>query len=140
LSRLASKPGVQSTLVLSKADGSIIRSSGLLAAHASPTSGNVTTESGSGKPIDTPNGDNDYGSITDSNSKGRSAEAVARIVFSFVSAARDFAEAMDDGDGVKLLRLRTRKNEIVIVPGQLLLNNETSKYRFGEKISTNVIH
>lgn len=131
LSRLASKPGVQSTLVLSKADGSIIRSSGLLAAHASPTSGNVTTESGS---------DNDYGSITDSNSKGRSAEAVARIVFSFVSAARDFAEAMDDGDGVKLLRLRTRKNEIVIVPGQLLLNNETSKYRFGEKISTNVIH
>ena len=40
------------------------------------------------------------------------------MVFTFVAGAREFTEGMDDADEVKLLRLRTRKNEIVIVPGQ----------------------
>ena len=39
------------------------------------------------------------------------------MVFSFVTAAKAFAEGMDTADEVKLLRMRTRKNEIVIVPG-----------------------
>ena len=46
------------------------------------------------------------------------AEEVAKMVFSFVSSARLFAEGMDTADDVKLLRMRTRKNEIVIVPGK----------------------
>ncbi len=71
-----------------------------------------------GKAIETPNGEANYNGITDRDNKGKNAEEVARMVFSFVSGARDFAEGMDDGDEVKLLRLRTRKNEIVIVPGQ----------------------
>ena len=99
----------------------------------SPTSGSVITESDSGKLVDTLNGDNDYKSITDSNNKGKNAEEIASMVFSLVSAARDFAEGMDDGDEIKLLRLRTRKNEVVIVPGQLLLNNRMSKHRSERK-------
>lgn len=48
----------------------------------------------------------------------RSAEAVARAVMSFLDAAGSLVrDLMDDNDGVKLLRLRTRQNELVIVPG-----------------------
>ena len=40
------------------------------------------------------------------------------MVFSFVSAAGGLVDGLDDGDDIKLLRLRTRKSEMVIVPGQ----------------------
>lgn len=49
--------------------------------------------------------------------KTNGAESVARMVFSFVSGAQDFVEGMDGSDDMRLLRLRTRKSEIVIVPG-----------------------
>lgn len=39
------------------------------------------------------------------------------MVFTFVAGAKAFTEGMDKSDEVRLLRLRTRKNEIVIVPG-----------------------
>lgn len=109
LSRLAVKPGVQSTLVLSKTDGSIIRSTGLLAestiAPSSPGNesfGNVSANGGGHETLD--------------NDTGKDAKKVARMVFSFVSAAQSFAEGMNTSDEMRLLRLRTRKYEIVIVP------------------------
>ena len=40
------------------------------------------------------------------------------MVFSFVSGAGGFVQGMDKGDELKLLRIRTRKSEIVIVPGR----------------------
>lgn len=43
---------------------------------------------------------------------------MARVVFNFVAAAKDFAEGIEKGDDAKLLRMRTRKLEIVIVPGK----------------------
>lgn len=49
--------------------------------------------------------------------KDTKAQDVARMVFAFVDGAKTFAEGMDSSDEVRLLRLRTRKNEIVIVPG-----------------------
>ena len=48
----------------------------------------------------------------------RKADEVAKLVFSFVMGATGLTEGMNDGDEVKLLRLRTRKNDIVIVPGK----------------------
>lgn len=42
------------------------------------------------------------------------------MVFSFVSNAGGFVQGMDEGDELKLLRIRTRKSEIVIVPGKVL--------------------
>ena len=119
LSRLASKPGVQSTLVLSKIDGSIIRSSGLLANISSSTisasgldDSSVNIATTQSRSIGDP-----YDRNKNENTKAKSAEDVARIVFSFVSAAGDFVDGVDGGDDLKLLRVRTRKNEIVIVPG-----------------------
>ena len=46
------------------------------------------------------------------------------MVFAFVAGAKAFTEGMDKSDEVKLLRLRTRRNEIVIVPGRILINKE----------------
>lgn len=48
----------------------------------------------------------------------RSAEEVAKLVWKFFGAAGETAEEMMGvEDEVKLLRLRTRRNELVIVPG-----------------------
>jgi len=123
LSRLASKPGVQSTLILSKSDGSIIRSTGLLAAPSSspsrePIVGNGTNPIGAREPPEGIRDEGQYSSNTDVSTKGNSAEDVASMVFAFVTGAKAFTEGMDKSDEVKLLRLRTRKSEIVIVPGR----------------------
>ena len=131
LSRLASKPGVQSTLILSKSDGSIIRSTGLLASSTSPSSssedppvGNETRQNGSGEGADATRGGPEYSGGGNIEAKGNTAEEVARMVFAFVAGAKAFTEGMDKSDEVRLLRLRTRRNEIVIVPGRSLVNKE----------------
>jgi len=49
----------------------------------------------------------------------QSAEDVASMVWSFLSAAGSLVDELDKEDEVKLLRLRTKKNELVIVPGAL---------------------
>jgi len=40
------------------------------------------------------------------------------MVWSFIKAAGSLVEGLDKEDEVKLLRLRTKKNELVIVPGK----------------------
>ena len=63
----------------------------------------------------------DYpGGNTEDDKKGNAAEDIARMVFIFAAEAKSFTEGIDESDEVKLLRLRTRKNEIVIVPGKSL--------------------
>lgn len=59
----------------------------------------------------------DYPGNTKDDKRGNSAEDIARKVFAFAAEAKAFTEGMDELDEVKLLRLRTRKNEIVIFPG-----------------------
>ena len=39
------------------------------------------------------------------------------MVWSFLTAAGSLVDELDKDDEVKLLRLRTKKNELVIVPG-----------------------
>jgi dynein light chain roadblock-type len=46
----------------------------------------------------------------------QSAEVVARLVFKFVEAAGSFVDGLDKDEEVRLLRVRTKKNELVIVP------------------------
>ena len=42
------------------------------------------------------------------------------MVWAFLTAAGTLVDELDKEDEVKLLRLRTRKNELVIVPGTYL--------------------
>lgn len=46
-----------------------------------------------------------------------SAEDIASAVWKFLEAAGSLAAQWEKDDDVKLLRLRTKKNELVIVPG-----------------------
>ncbi|MCJ1467220.1 hypothetical protein MMC07_005843 [Pseudocyphellaria aurata] len=127
LARLAAKPGVRSTLILSKLDGSIIRSSGLLASSPPPASsalaGSSPAAGGGSRNADTSEGGKIgayYEVESNENSNEKRAEDVAKMVFSFVSGAGGLVQEMDQEDELKLLRIRTRKSEIVIVPGQSL--------------------
>jgi hypothetical protein len=47
-----------------------------------------------------------------------SAEDVAGAVWKFLGAAGSLVDELDKEDDVRLLRLRTKKNELVIVPGE----------------------
>jgi len=111
LTRLSQKPGVQSTLILSRSTGAIVRTTGLIS--TSPTA-NPNSTLPSSIANETPNGSAD-------GKRGggmKNAEEVARMVWGFVQAAGGLVEGLqgEGEDEVKLLRLRTRKNELVIVP------------------------
>ena len=49
--------------------------------------------------------------------KGFNAQDMAKKVFRFVAAAEELANGVRDSEEVKLLRLRTKNHEMVIVPG-----------------------
>ena len=119
LARLASRPGVQSTLILSKVDGTVISSMGRIANMSlsdasSSTLPNTTAEDGH-------IGRYDPKSIFDGGEDGsmKNAQGIASLIFAFVSAAGGLAQGLDEGNDIQLLRLRTPRNETVIVPGQL---------------------
>jgi dynein light chain roadblock-type len=109
LTRLSQKPGVQSTLILSRETGAIVRTSGLISntSSASPNSTLPASNEASGE------------NYTNSRKESgiHSAEDVASLVWSFLKAAGSLVDELDKEDEVKLLRLRTKKNELVIVPG-----------------------
>lgn len=49
----------------------------------------------------------------------QSAEDVARLVFKFVDAAGTLVDGLDKDEEVRMLRVRTKKNELIIVPSTL---------------------
>ncbi|OJJ43143.1 hypothetical protein ASPZODRAFT_154858 [Penicilliopsis zonata CBS 506.65] len=170
LSHLTSRAGVQSTLILSRKDGSIIQCTGLLAENAtstpststptpdptiSPASPNLTTNNTT-EPLSptnpTPN------TTTTTAYRPSQAETLAAHIFSYVRSASELSlclshpgakpsttttgangsregenggevegEEYGDGDGegdweeLKLLRLRSKRHEIVVVPDRKYL-------------------
>lgn len=109
LTRLSQKPGVQSTLILSRETGAIVRTSGLIS-KSSAANPNGTLPATSEPSSDSyTNGRKESGI--------QSAEDVASLVWNFLKAAGSLVDELDKEDEVKLLRLRTKKNELVIVPG-----------------------
>ncbi|GAB7352572.1 hypothetical protein MBLNU459_g2956t1 [Dothideomycetes sp. NU459] len=112
LARLSQKPGVKSTLILSRQTGSIVRSSGLVSRDdtANPESTLPPSNSQQNGTANGSNGDQEDGL--------QSAEDVARIVWNFAKAAGDLLQELNGpvDDEMKLLRIRTKKKELVIVP------------------------
>jgi dynein light chain roadblock-type len=109
LTRLGQKPGVQSTLILSRETGAIVRTSGLISKSSSPNPNSTLPASSEATGENYTNGRKESGI--------HSAEDVASLVWSFLKAAGSLVDELDKEDEVKLLRLRTKKNELVIVPG-----------------------
>lgn len=125
LARLAQRSGVQGTLILARDTGSIVRSSGL-----------VTNDDIADEETRPPTSN---GADAEPKRKGtRKADEVARLVYKFVQSASEMVEDLNgEHDESKLLRVRTRKNEVVIVPGtsetqfrKLLRANRRTDARF----------
>ena len=113
--RLSQKPGVQSTLLLSRQNGAILKTTGLISKPANKGSSHSASAS-----ID----DTEGYTNGSSNTGMQSAEDVARLVFKFVEAAGVFVDGLDKEEEVRLLRVRTKKNELVIVPSRSLCLHE----------------
>jgi dynein light chain roadblock-type len=123
LARLSSKPGVQSTLVLSRTDGAIVRSEGLLARNRkrSDSTGDTNQRvNGSKRDSVGPGIGSAEGASEDSAAK--TGEDIARAVWKYVQATEGLVEDMDDDDELRLLRVRTKKNELVVVPSTYNFN------------------
>ncbi|KAJ6124488.1 hypothetical protein N7471_011805 [Penicillium samsonianum] len=168
LSHLTSRPGVQSTLILSRKDGSIIQSTGQL---AQTTEENGSSRTAQISPSTTDPNPLSAAQPTDPSSptsptvlqpyQPSQAETLAAHIFAFVSSAEALGVSLSrptltvqrpndshwdvnydyvneagtareedrDGDGldrdedgeVKLLRMRTKKHEIVVVPDRKYL-------------------
>jgi dynein light chain roadblock-type len=95
---------------LSRENGAIVRTSGLISKSTSANPNSTLPASGESAPDSLSNGKRESGI--------QSAEDVASMVWSFLGAAGSLVDGLDKEDEVKLLRLRTKKNELVIVPGK----------------------
>lgn len=166
LSHLTSRPGVQSTLILSRKDGRIIQSTGLLAPQETRPAPNASSTPET-TPLPQPSDSSPASPApsTPSTYQPSQAETLATHIFTFVSSAsalggclsrpanaangdnpnhssgldagydtygngtstpREEDKEAEDGereedDEVKLLRMRTKKHEIVVVPDRKYL-------------------
>jgi len=110
LARLSQRAGVQSTLILSRDTGAIVRSSGLITAEEAEEEGATATANGTYL-----NGADSEG--TKKRKGTRNAEEVARLVWNLVKSCGCMIEELNgENDEAKLLRVRTKKNEMVVVP------------------------
>ncbi|KAK4117493.1 hypothetical protein N656DRAFT_773643 [Canariomyces notabilis] len=107
LGRLSKKPGVRATLILDRASGAILKTSGQISsirktkapASSLPAVGSFSNETSN-----------------NSANQDQGAEELASMVWNFVNTAGSLVQELDTEDEVKLLRLRTKKEEFVIVP------------------------
>lgn len=106
LGRLSKKPGVKASIVLDRATGAILKTSGQI--DALQTTKSRTTSTATSFSSDT--------TAVPEEGQSRGVEQFAAMVWNFVNNSGSFVQELDTEDEVKLLRLRTRKQELVIVP------------------------
>ena len=117
MNRLNQKPGVQGTLLLSRRDGAIVRILGPLF-NKGPVDGEIEAPK---KDNNAERESQDKGSTQNQQQQQRNmAEDVARMVMRFVDAASAMGKDLDAEDDIKLLRMRTKRREYVIVPSMWL--------------------
>ncbi|CAG8978108.1 hypothetical protein HYALB_00000781 [Hymenoscyphus albidus] len=102
MARLSAKPNVKATMVLDRALNTILQTSGSFASF---------------RPLDAPRNSVSTVSGNDTNSaKEEGVEEFASMISKFVHSAGGLVQDLDTEDDMKLLRLRTKKHELVIVP------------------------
>ncbi|CAK7206667.1 hypothetical protein SEUCBS139899_009471 [Sporothrix eucalyptigena] len=136
LGRLAKKAGVKATILLDRATGSILKMEGQISSIRTAIGSNSSGNNGSNGAAKDSNGSTMVDSGTsmaggfaddamlsgaggDDNEpvdQTKGARELAGLVWNYVKASGDLVEAIDTEDELKLLRLRTKKQELVIVP------------------------
>ncbi|KAJ3939647.1 uncharacterized protein N0V96_010430 [Colletotrichum fioriniae] len=109
LKRLSNKPGVKATVILDRVTGAILRTSGQLSSFNAATLQTSGGGSFSGE-----------GAAAQQQQNGeeqpQGLEDFAAKVWNWVNASGTLVLNLDTEDELKLLRLRTKKQELVIVP------------------------
>ncbi|KAG5951137.1 hypothetical protein E4U53_003697 [Claviceps sorghi] len=105
LARLATKPGVRASIVLDRASGAIIKTSGELSVLRTAKARDEATAASFS---------NEAPAAEARESQG--VEDFAVMIWNYVNSSAQLVQDMDKEDALRLLRLRTKKQEIVIVP------------------------
>ncbi|CAN8100646.1 unnamed protein product [Discula destructiva] len=108
LNRLSKKPGVKATIALDRTTGTILKTAGQISLIH-------TAKSTQQQPAPPPD---DPAAVTAAqvDNEMQGAEELADMVWKFVNSAGALVDGLDSEDELKLLRVRTRKQELVIVP------------------------
>lgn len=109
LGRLSKKPGVRAAIALDRASGAILKTSGQISAIGTSK---TPVSSLAGQAIASFSNDPNAAQ----NAEFQGAEELAGLVWNFVNTAGNLVQELDTEDELKLLRLRTRRQELVIVP------------------------
>jgi len=119
LHRLSRKPGVKAWLMLDRKSGAVLKTNG----HVSSIrpAKNVASSNGANtNPLQIPSTSGSFSAAdivpSESDSEAQAARELASLVWGFITSAGALVDDMDSDDELKLLRLRTRKQELVIVP------------------------
>ncbi|KAI0203305.1 hypothetical protein F4808DRAFT_458073 [Astrocystis sublimbata] len=114
LHRLSKKPGVKAWLMLDRSNGAVLKTNGQIATvrpAKSASNANASTA------LPTPTGGSfSTDTQTDTDNESLAAQELASMVWSFLSTAGSLVDEIDEEDELKLLRLRTKNQEFVIVP------------------------
>ncbi|RDL37018.1 uncharacterized protein BP5553_04451 [Venustampulla echinocandica] len=102
ISRLAGKSGVKATMVLDRSLNTVLQTTGSFSSFRS---------------LDAPRNTASASTTSDTNTANEEGvDEFAAMIWSFVNSAGGLVHNLDSEDDIKLLRLRTKKNELVIVP------------------------
>ncbi|PMD33296.1 hypothetical protein L207DRAFT_438841 [Hyaloscypha variabilis F] len=107
LERLSSKPGVIASLVIDRSSNALLKSTGSFTFWNASTSTSTPTPAGNASST---NG------IVPETSTADSGTSFATTILGYVASTSGLVRHMDSEDDLKLLRVRTKKHEIVIVP------------------------
>ncbi|ETS78483.1 hypothetical protein PFICI_10545 [Pestalotiopsis fici W106-1] len=113
LERLSRKPGVKGWLMLDRSSGAILKTNGQISTIRPAKSSNTDTS------LPTPTGGSfsaDVASPTEGDNETQAAQELGSMVWAFLSTAGSLVQEIDTEDELKLLRLRTKKQELVVVP------------------------
>ncbi|KAI1181105.1 hypothetical protein F4777DRAFT_2178 [Nemania sp. FL0916] len=117
LHRLSKKPGVKAWLMLDRSNGAVLKTNGQIAAIRPAKQTSSTNNAANSSSLPTPTGGSfSVDGQSDSNNESLAAQELASLVWSFLSSAGSLVDEIDGEDELKLLRLRTKKQEFVIVP------------------------
>ncbi|KAF3768718.1 hypothetical protein M406DRAFT_71701 [Cryphonectria parasitica EP155] len=114
LSRLSKKPGVKATIALDRVSGTILKTAGQISFLHTSTDSSSQSQQQQAQAQSDDSSAAAAASVIDSETQG--AEELAKMVWGFVNVAGGLVEGLDTEDELRLLRVRTKKQELVIVP------------------------
>ncbi|GAO14523.1 hypothetical protein UVI_02032340 [Ustilaginoidea virens] len=105
LGRLAKKPGVRASIILDRISGAVLKTNGDLSALCTAKARDAATAASFS---------NEAPIAEASESKG--VQDFSALIWTYVNMSGHLVQEADKEDELRLLRLRTKKHEIVIVP------------------------